>query len=1424
VRSLISKFRLSRLQTLLSGTSNEENVKPGKAETGEIQEAIASVEAMVCESLVHCFGAIGARNGDNHRHLLNHNAFGRQVIESRIDKTSGAIAAASGFALTGVRSAVFVPGDNLASGFSQLQSVANRHIPLLIHASFREGFGSGSSHSGYHGASDLGLFQILPHSVQQSVDFTLLARWLSERALVPGLLGYDRHLIDKFFMPSSSLVQEYLGLGENHIPAPTPAQMLLFGEKRILVPKWFDFDRPVSFSSLQGSSDGASAAAGRHSFFWKHLKELANEGMERLSRLTGRDLSYISYSGEPNADYLIVTQGSAYSTACAAAMHLKDSQKMKVGVLGLTWLRPFPAEEVRKALTGRKGVLVLECAGAPLAENTPLYRELQNVVTSASSRWMTGVYGMNGQPLHVGELASLVEELKKTSGRKTAWLGIKTGQLKAGNFPKREGLVQAIANDYREIAETATPATPPVDPTGESVKAIQWIGSADLPAGEIMNRLADTVSDIAGKEIKGFGWAPEPGVFSVRICSGQSGIQLAEAGTRLDVLLLGKHGLDLIYNPLTDLGKGAQVVIESDRSPAEIWSLLPEDWRADIRRLDLNLYTVAGGFDDLNTAVSAILSDSVEMPFQKVDWKNLSDPRYDSDEVPELIRRVKQSGSNYDNLPRFWGEIMQPKRGGISDNFPDPLTTLNAVPPYTAALARPRGTALPNIPVLDPDKCTGCGICWPVCPDSAIGVTAVGVQELLDGAALMTGEEGKVANAVKRAHKAVAAKVASEIKQSKVTTVSANFLNACYKEIAGKLRISTDDRLEHDRILESTAESAASVFPIATQKLFHAAEQSQKDSGKLLVLSINPDACQGCQICINSCPESALVAHDRAEQKSAALKQWKIWESLPDTSGAFIAQQAGENGIGSLAAHLLSRHASQVQAVGSFGEPGSGERLAIRLVTSLIEAVTQKRLNELAKNAGEASESLRKLVHAQLAEGLESADSDLIQEALKGLPRRRASLSDLNERLTALGKGISVDPVKTLRLTQTAQQLEDLEWSIKEGLHGLGRSRFGVAIISDRIGRWAGRFPNHPYQSPLIVDISPDGCDLVSGLAGALVQRHVDGIRALHKAKLYEENPPDLPGRLLEIEKMTWADLTEEEKKSCPPLILLTDETSLKAQGLEAIDNLLGSTFPVKIVLADSRDFRDRSGDPSLLAISRQTAFVLRTSLSSTSHFAKGIESAMNYWGPALIHIHTPIPSAQGFNPSRTIERAKTAVEAKVNPLLVYDPTQPGVFGEKLSLEGNPSLEKEFGKLTPVEWALGEQRFKNSFEPVSREVKGISPTDYLKDGSEGDPVIVECPETGDPMKADSSLLKGAKHCLRIWDVYREIAGVENPFSERIRKDLASEIEAQHSQEVGKMKEDYEARIKEVQSEFDAKMNAKLRDRLLVLAGFNPSNQ
>jgi len=1392
-------------------------------ETAEVREAIASVEAMVCESLVHCYGPVGRRNGGDHRKLLSQNAFGRQVIESRVDKTSGAIAAASGTALSGLRSAAFVSGDQLTSGFHQLQAAATRHISLLVHTTLREGFGSGSSHSGYHGASDLGLFQILPHTVQQSVDFTLVARWLAERALVPGLIGYDRYLIDRVYLPSAQLLRDFLAPEGGRIPAPTPAQMLLFGEERNLVPRWFDFDRPISFSSLQGSHDGAAAAAGRHAFFGKHLKNMAQEGMDKLELLTGRPLSFISSFEIEKADFVVVTQGSAFTTACTAVRHLNRTRKQKVGVLGLTWLRPFPAEEVRNALSHKRGVLVLECVDAPLVENTPLYREVQNAVGDSSLRWRTGVYGINGQPLHVGELAALIAELQNANGRRTAWLGITTGRREGNFFPKRQGLIQAVSSDYREIADSAAPPTEPIEPIGDSVKSVQWIGSSDLETGEIMSRLAEVCTEAAGQEVKGFGWAPEPGVFSIRIISGKSGVSPAEAGSRLDLLLLSRHGLDLIYNPLTDLVKGAAVIIESSRSPIEIWSLIPETWRSDIRRLGLRLFTVNGGFEDLVAAAAALLSGSVDLPFEEVDWSNLSEPESDPDAIPGLVRRVSESGAGYDSLPRFWGEVMQPKRGGISDNFPDPLTTLNAVPPYTAALARPRGTALPNIPVLEPEKCTGCGICWPVCPDSAIGVTAITVQELLDAAASEIGREGKLAAAVKRAHKPVAARIASEIKKNKVTAPSSDFINACYANVAGKLRISADDRVEHDRIFKETAEAAASLKPMATEKLFHEVEQNQKDSGRLLVLAINPDACQGCQLCITSCPESALVAHDRAEHKAEAGRTWKSWENLADTSGLFIAQQSEETGIGPLAASLLSRHTCQVQAVGSFGDPGSGERLALRLVTSLVESTVQKKLVETAQKAGEAAEKVRRLVHEELAAGLEAADAEVIQEALKGLPRRRASLTDLNERLKALGKGVSLDPVKTLRLTRTAQDLEDQKWSITRGVHGLGRSRFGIAIISDRIARWAGRFPNHPYLSPQVVEVSPEGGDLVLGLAVAAVKRHVERIREMHRAELYLENPPDLPGRLAELEDLSWKDLSEEEKLSCPPLLVLTDETALRSQGIEALDRLLGSDYPVKVVLVDSRDIREDTADPSLLAVSRQTAYVVRTSLAAPRHLAEGIRGAVTYAGSALIHIHAPIPSDHGFTPSRTVDRARAAVEARVHPLVIYDPSRDGVFGAKFSLEGNPAVESRMGSITPIEWALGEERYRSSFSAAADESDGVSPAEFLQNGGGSEDVVVSAPESGEALQVGSSLLMGARRCLRTWDVYREIAGLESPFVDRIRGELITEVEAEQRQKVEEMRKEYEAKIAELQQDFKAKMNARLRDRLLAMAGFNPSN-
>jgi pyruvate-ferredoxin/flavodoxin oxidoreductase len=942
-----------------------------------------------------------------------------------------------------------------------------------------------------------------------------------------------------------------------------------------------------------------------------------------------------------------------------------------------------------------------------------------------------------------------------------------------------------------------------------------------------MSELADTVADVAGSHIQGYGWYPEAGMFSARVTTTEQGSPIPEVGTTVDLLLLGRLGLDLIYNPLADLKAGGSVVLETDRSPAEIWSLMPDFWRSEIRRLNVSLFTCEGGFSALLEAAKSFLSGESDSIGSQIDWAAISDPELDAHEVPRLIRRVKETGSNYDNLPRFWGEVMQPKRGGISDNFPDPLVTVGAVPPYTAALARPRATALPNIPVLDTSKCTGCGDCWPVCPDSAIGVTLLTIPELLDAAAGIKGIEGKAAGVLRRAHKQIASKASKAILKQEQPSLDADLLIEAYSSIADKLRIPEEERAEHDQIFTETAGTAAELRPVTTQRFFAKAEQSQKGSGNLLVLQINPDACQGCQLCINSCTESALLPRERAgEAREIARKSWRLWDELPDTSGAVIAKSAEDKELTPLAALLLSRHCSQIQAVGSFGEPGSGERLATRLVTAVVEAHLQERLSRQAEEVKELAESLRAEVLSELAEGLSEADSKTVEAALESLPKRRASLAELSDRLAGLGTSVAVDTVKTLRLAQTVRELEDDYWQISDGVHGLGRSRFGVVVVSKRIARWAGRFPNHPYHAPMVVEPSSDGFQTVFGLASALTLKHLHRIQLVRRARLWKEAPPDLPGQLLALESLSWQDLTLEEKQGCPPLLVFADESALTQQSLGQLSSLLTSDLPVKIILLDSYDVRKSRVDPALLAVTHQASFVLNTSLAYQDHLSAGLSRALSYPGSALIHLHAPVPSEHGFVPSDTVERARKAVDSKIHPLFDYDPSAEGVFGARASVSGNPDLETISDSSDFFDWVFGEARFESSFRKALDEDDLIPVDEYLALSEEdraGRTPSIEHPETGETLAVGDSLARAAAVRRQIWSVYLELTGKESPFVEQIRSGLKDQVEAEHQQSFEAMKQEYESRIAELKQDIGGRMASQLRDRLLTLAGFGSAN-
>jgi pyruvate/2-oxoacid:ferredoxin oxidoreductase alpha subunit len=338
---------------------------PGADAVLPVQEVLGILEAQICEGVAYH----PAPSPSAARAVLRdpagrpaRNAFGLPIQEEAATGASGSVAVATGMVLAGLRATAFLEGDELAGAHGALRAAARRLAPLVLHTANGEG-----GHAGYHAVAGSGLFQVLPSSGQEALDLSLVARWLAERALVPGLVASDGLAVERACLPDDDTVRAYLGRPEEPIASPTDAQQILFGTERPRLLRWFDADRPVATGEIRGVRDEARARAGARLFFGDHVAELARRGMAELSELTGRPLSFVRAERLEDAELVLVAQGALVETARAAADHVRRTRGFKVGVVGVTWLRPLPVGELTEALAGRRRVAVVEAVDEPEA-------------------------------------------------------------------------------------------------------------------------------------------------------------------------------------------------------------------------------------------------------------------------------------------------------------------------------------------------------------------------------------------------------------------------------------------------------------------------------------------------------------------------------------------------------------------------------------------------------------------------------------------------------------------------------------------------------------------------------------------------------------------------------------------------------------------------------------------------------------------------------------------------------------------------------------------------------------------------------------------------------------------------------------------------------------------------------------------------
>jgi pyruvate-ferredoxin/flavodoxin oxidoreductase len=500
----------------------------------------------------------------------------------------------------------------------------------------------------------------------------------------------------------------------------------------------------------------------------------------------------------------------------------------------------------------------------------------------------------------------------------------------------------------------------------------------------------------------------------------------------------------------------------------------------------------------------------------------------------------------------------------------------------------------------------------------------------------------------------------------------------------------------------------------------------------------------------------------------------------------------------------------------------------------------QQHLEAIEALRGKLADRIREV----LAEALPGSDLDALAEGLDLLGRGDVDLPTLSGKIDTAVTAQRIDGTRLGRLVDAARGLADLSWRLAQGPDGLGRARVGLAACG-AVASWAGTYPYNAFGAPVVIDATGDVGRLARGLLEGQLAQALAGLRLMRWSRLELENPNEAAGAAEKLAGLSYKDLTDDERKLCPPVLVVGDDQMLGSRGLTQLAWVLSCALPVKVIVlsdigsaADTGLGVDAFGsfppggrfDLALLALLTRTAFVVQTSLAESDHLAEGVLAAMGHDGPALVVIHAPSPQRHGFAPHHLYGQSRLAVDSRAFPLLTFDPAGQGVFGACLDLGGNPDASARLGTdrdgraLTPVDWAATEGRFREHLTPLADSDPAPVPIAEFLDlapaerAGKAPYVVVTQGENEQRYRVGPALVADADQRLRFWRTLQELAGVVTPFTKKARLAAERDVAGAHEAEIDRIRKEYEARIAALTSEFQAEATERVTERLMALAG------
>ena len=322
-----------------------------------------------------------------------------------VESEHSAMSACVGAQAAGARAMTATSANGLSLMWEMIYIASSLRLPIVLSLVNRAVSGPlniHNDHSDAMGVRDAGWIMLFSENCQEAYDNTIMANRIAEHEDVqlPLMVCQDgfitSHSIENIELIEDDKVKEFVGKYE-------PKHYLLNSKEPIAV-------GPLDLQAYLFEHKFQQAEAMRNA------KQVILDVSKDFEKMTGRSYSLFEEYKLDDAEVAIVCMNSTAGTTKFVVDSLR-AKGIKAGLLKIRVYRPFPSEEVAKALSHLKAVAVLDKSDSLNAAGGALFGDVVSslYVNKVSVPVANYIYGIGGRDTKSDDIESVYTDLLEIS-------------------------------------------------------------------------------------------------------------------------------------------------------------------------------------------------------------------------------------------------------------------------------------------------------------------------------------------------------------------------------------------------------------------------------------------------------------------------------------------------------------------------------------------------------------------------------------------------------------------------------------------------------------------------------------------------------------------------------------------------------------------------------------------------------------------------------------------------------------------------------------------------------------------------------------------------------------------------------------------------------------------------------------------------